>query len=65
VHADVGHLTDDSMAFAHRLLADTGVALAPGVDFDTVDGHRYVRLSFAGQRSEVDEGLARLAAYLA
>ena len=64
VHADVGHLTDDSMAFAHRLLADTGVALAPGVDFDTLDGHRYVRLSFAGQRSEVDEGLARLAAYL-
>ncbi len=64
VHADVGHLTDDSMAFAHRLLAETGVALAPGVDFDTVDGHRYVRLSFAGQRAEVDEGLARLAAYL-
>jgi aspartate/methionine/tyrosine aminotransferase len=64
VYADVGHLTDDSMAFAHRLLADTGVALAPGIDFDTVAGHRFVRLSFAGPRSDVDEGLARLAAYL-
>ena len=64
VYADVGHLTDDSMAFAHRLLADTGVALAPGIDFDTVAGHRFVRLSFAGPRSDVEEGLARLAAYL-
>jgi aspartate/methionine/tyrosine aminotransferase len=64
VYADVGHLTDDSMAFAHQLLADTGVALAPGIDFDTVEGHRFVRLSFAGPRSDVDEGLARLAAYL-
>ncbi len=63
-YADVGHLTDDSMAFAHRLLADTGIALAPGVDFDTVAGHRSVRLSFAGPRSDVDEGLTRLAAYL-
>jgi aspartate/methionine/tyrosine aminotransferase len=64
VYADVGHLTDDSMAFAHRLLAETGIALAPGIDFDTVAGHRSVRLSFAGPRSDVDEGLARLAAYL-
>ena len=30
VYADVGHLTDDSMAFCHRLLAETGVATAPG-----------------------------------
>ncbi len=52
------------MAFAHRLLADTGIALAPGIDFDTEAGHRFVRLSFAGPRSDVDEGLARLAAYL-
>lgn len=64
VYADVGHLTDDSMAFAHRLLADTGVALAPGIDFDTAAGARFVRLSFAGPRADVDEGLARLAAYL-
>jgi len=64
VYAGVGHLTDDSMAFAHRLLADTGVALAPGIDFDTAAGSRFVRLSFAGPRSDVDEGLARLAAYL-
>ena len=65
VYADVGHLTDDSMTFAHRLLADTGIALAPGIDFDIEAGRRFVRLSFAGPRSDVDEGLTRLAAYLA
>ena len=35
------------MALCHRLLAETGVATAPG-DFDTVAGDRFVRLSFAG-----------------
>src|SRR5690606_28542597 len=47
-YADVGHLTDDSMAFAKDLLARTGVAVATGIDFDTEDGGRFVRFSFAG-----------------
>ncbi|HVK23455.1 MAG TPA: aminotransferase class I/II-fold pyridoxal phosphate-dependent enzyme, partial [Actinokineospora sp.] len=53
VYADVGHLTDDSMAFCHRLLADTGVASAPGIDFDTQAGNRFVRFSFAGAPAEM------------
>ncbi|ANH37947.1 Aspartate aminotransferase [Nocardioides dokdonensis FR1436] len=61
VYADVGHLTDDSMAFAHHLLATTGVAVAPGVDFDPLHGHRSVRFSFAGPLSDVEAGLERLA----
>ncbi|MFC4785554.1 pyridoxal phosphate-dependent aminotransferase [Nocardioides sp. MAHUQ-72] len=64
VYADVGHLTDDSMTFAHDLLARTGVAVAPGVDFDTVDGNRFVRLSFAGPGSDIQRALDRLAGAL-
>ncbi|GAA4368583.1 pyridoxal phosphate-dependent aminotransferase [Nocardioides caricicola] len=64
VYADVGHLTDDTMAFCHRMLATTGVAMAPGVDFDTVDGHRFVRLSFAGPGAVIEESLARLSTAL-
>jgi aspartate/methionine/tyrosine aminotransferase len=64
VYADVGHLTDDSMAFAHRLLAETGVALAPGVDFDIAEGARFVRLSFAGTRPDVAYALERLGDWL-
>lgn len=64
VYADVGHLTDDSMAFCHRLLAETGVATAPGIDFDGTDGSRFLRMSFAGQPEEITEALDRLAAWL-
>ncbi len=60
-YADVGHLTDDSMAFAHELLRTTGVAVATGVDFDTVDGGRYLRFSFAGPGAEIEAALGRLA----
>ena len=64
VYADVGHLTDDTMAFAHDLLARTGVAVAPGIDFDTVDGGRFVRFSFAGPGTDIEVALDRLAAVL-
>jgi aspartate/methionine/tyrosine aminotransferase len=64
VYADVGHLTEDSMSFTHRLLAETGVALAPGIDFDTAEGSRFVRLSFAGTRQDVVDALERLGDWL-
>lgn len=64
VYADVGHLTGDTMAFCHDMLARTGVAMAPGVDFDTVDGHRFVRMSFAGPGAEIEEALGRLSTAL-
>jgi aspartate/methionine/tyrosine aminotransferase len=64
VYADVGHLTTDTMAWSRRLLAETGVALAPGIDFDTVDGDRFVRLSFAGQEAEMVAALDRLGRWL-
>ncbi|MGZ4437540.1 MAG: pyridoxal phosphate-dependent aminotransferase [Nocardioidaceae bacterium] len=60
VYADVGHLTDDTMAWCRRLLAETGIATAPGVDFDTAEGQRFVRMSFAGATSEVEQALVRL-----
>ncbi|MGA8845916.1 MAG: pyridoxal phosphate-dependent aminotransferase [Nocardioides sp.] len=60
VYADIGHLTTDSMAFAHHVLSTTGVALATGVDFDTVEGGRFVRFSFAGASADIEEALVRL-----
>ena len=63
--ADVGHLTDDSMAFCTRLLRETGVALAPGVDFDPVAGHRFIRFSFAPDTARVEDALSRLRPWFA
>ena len=60
IYADVGRLTDDSLAFCKQLLSDTGVATAPGIDFDPVDGHRFIRMSFAVSTPEIEEAIRRL-----
>ena len=65
VYADISDYSTDSLAFCAKLLADTGVAIAPGVDFDTVHGGAYVRLSFAGPSSDMEEALRRLPPWLA
>jgi aspartate/methionine/tyrosine aminotransferase len=65
VYADVSHLTTDSLSFCSKLLADTGVAIAPGIDFDTVHGGSFVRLSFAGPSNDIDEAVRRIGAWLA
>jgi aspartate/methionine/tyrosine aminotransferase len=64
LYADVGHLTDDSFAFCRRLLEETGIATAPGIDFDTVHGHRFLRLSFALRPAEVRRAVALLRPWL-
>jgi aspartate/methionine/tyrosine aminotransferase len=64
VYADISHLTDDSMSWCHRLLAETGIATAPGIDFDTLVGNRFVRMSFAGTPEEVAQALDRLGSWL-
>lgn len=64
IYADIADFTSDSLAFCERLLADTGLAIAPGVDFDTVRGGSSVRLSFAGHTDDIDEALTRLGPWL-
>lgn len=64
LYADVGRLTNDSEDFCRRMLAETGVAITPGVDFDPERGHRFVRFSFAGVEAEMAQAAARLEAWL-
>jgi aspartate/methionine/tyrosine aminotransferase len=65
IYADIGHLTDDSLSFCRRLLEDTGVATAPGVDFDPVEGHHYMRISFAVSSDRVAEAIDRMRPWFA
>jgi aspartate/methionine/tyrosine aminotransferase len=65
VYADIGHLTDDSLGFCKRLLADTGVAFNTGLDFDPVEGHRTLRISFAVSAADTAEAMARFGRWLA
>jgi len=65
VYADVSEFTDDSMQFCMQLLEDTGVATAPGIDFDPVNGHRFMRISFAVSTDQVAEAIARMKPWFA
>ncbi|QDO98054.1 aminotransferase class I/II-fold pyridoxal phosphate-dependent enzyme [Ferrovibrio terrae] len=60
LYIDVGDFTDDSVAFCRRMLDETGVVAAPGVDFNTADGHRYIRFSFCMDAAIIDDAIARL-----
>jgi aspartate/methionine/tyrosine aminotransferase len=64
LYVDVSELTADSEEFCRRLLADTGVAITPGLDFDPIRGRGWVRLSFAGASADIAEAGSRLRGWL-
>ena len=64
LYADLGRYTRDSLDFCRRAVDEIGVALAPGIDFDPVDGHTFVRFSFAVTPQEIELALALLADWL-
>ena len=41
------------------------MATAPGVDFDPVNGHRFIRFSFAVSTPQVEDALARIKPFFA
>ena len=65
IYADIAGLTNDSEDFCARMLAETGVAATPGIDFDPGRGHRFMRFSFAGATRDMAEAAERLKAWLA
>jgi aspartate/methionine/tyrosine aminotransferase len=60
LYADVAALTNDSVEFCRRMLAETGVACTPGTDFDPQRGHATLRISFAGATAAIAEAARRL-----
>ncbi|WP_300550546.1 aminotransferase class I/II-fold pyridoxal phosphate-dependent enzyme [Roseovarius sp.] len=65
VYADVSHLTTDSRGFAAEILEKVGVAVTPGLDFDPVRGGGTLRFSYARATADIEEGLRRLARFMA
>jgi len=65
VYADVSELTEDSRALARDILDKAGVAVTPGLDFDPVRGHHWLRFSYARSTQDIAEGLGRLKTYMA
>ena len=64
MYVDVSEYTDDSLAFSKQILAESGVALTPGLDFDTARGAGTLRLSYARSSADIAEGLIRLEKFM-
>ena len=62
-YADVSEMTDDSDAFARRILHEAGVAATPGIDFDPERGHQFIRFSYSGTTKDMAEAARRLRAW--
>ncbi len=62
-YADVSEMTDDSGAFARRILHEAGVAATPGIDFDPERGHQFIRFSYSGTTKDMAEAARRLRAW--
>lgn len=62
-YADVSEMTDDSGAFARRILHEAGVAVTPGIDFDPERGRRFIRFSYSGTTKDMAEAAKRIRAW--
>ncbi len=63
-YVDISRHSNDSMSFAYDMLEATDVAATPGADFDPVEGHRAMRLSYAGSHGDMEEALDRMQRWL-
>src|SRR5665213_3778985 len=64
LYADISRFSNDSLDFAKRMLNEAGVAATPGIDFDPVNGHNFLRFCYAGSSAEMHEAVARIGGWL-
>jgi aspartate/methionine/tyrosine aminotransferase len=65
LYADISRFSDDSFAFAGRMLEEAHVAATPGVDFDPRRGNQFIRFCYAGSGAEMREAVTRIGGWLA
>ncbi len=63
LYAAIDHLADSSVELARRWLDELAIACTPGVDFDPVQGERFIRFSYAGTTDEMRRACDRLATW--
>ena len=64
LYADVSRFSNDSLDFAKRMLEQAAVAATPGVDFDPVNGTKFIRFCYAGSSSDMTDAITRIANWL-
>ena len=46
------------------MVDEINVTVAPGIDFDNKNGKYYIRISFAGSKSDLENALNRIGKWL-
>jgi aspartate/methionine/tyrosine aminotransferase len=64
LYADISKFSDDSQDFAKRMLNEAHLAATPGIDFDPVNGHNFLRFCYAGSAAEMHEAVERIGKWL-
>lgn len=64
VYVDASMFTKDSLGFCQRMLEETCVAVAPGVDFGGLDGKTTIRFAYTQDLSRIEEAMNRISRFL-
>ncbi|MCK5697959.1 MAG: pyridoxal phosphate-dependent aminotransferase [Gammaproteobacteria bacterium] len=64
LYCDCSAFTQDSMLFVQDLLEETGVAIAPGIDFGCHHPERYVRFAYTRDIVYLEQAVQRIKDYL-
>ena len=64
LYADISKFSGDSLDFAKRMLNEAHVAATPGIDFDPVNGHNFLRFCYAGSATDMREAVERIGVWL-
>jgi aspartate/methionine/tyrosine aminotransferase len=65
IYAGCSRLTNDSFRFALDLLEHAGVAITPGIDFGTHRPNEHVRFAYTNSIERLQEGVERIARFIA
>jgi aspartate/methionine/tyrosine aminotransferase len=65
LYANCSRFSDDSYELVGRLLEEAGVAITPGIDFGINQPDQHVRFAYTTSLDNLQEGIRRLAEYLA
>ncbi|MBU1191371.1 MAG: pyridoxal phosphate-dependent aminotransferase [Gammaproteobacteria bacterium] len=64
LYAGCERFTQDSFSWCRTLLEEAGVAITPGIDFGNYRANTHVRFAYTTSLEQLQEGVARLGAYL-
>ena len=63
-YIDVSKYTRNSYSFCKDMVNDINVTTAPGIDFDTLRGSSFIRISFAGSKKDLMIAIKKMGRWL-